>query len=241
MLRSLWPCLLAVAWAHDLALSSDDECSVSATCALNALQVQSDGQFLVEMINKVLAKKLPEINTKVSEGMKSKDPVHVEVKKGPLVMDEISGLSGMHIDAFQATGFKLPSMALAMSGKWTGELKVHAVVEVMGKKVPCDAQLHGVSFKSQEIDMVLQRKPVEIKSFDVKDVEVMIESISVQVHLKMPFLAKMADKLANSKINEAKGKIAEKVAEKMKEIMAKTLNDKVKASLNGMISKMMPR
>ena len=240
MFLSLLPCALALACAHD-ALSSDDECSQSTTCALNALQVQNDGQFLVEMINKVLAKKLPEINSKVSEGMKSKDPVHVEVKKGPLVMDEISGLSGMRIEGFQATGLKLPSMALSMSGDWSSEIKVHGVVEVMGKKIPVDAQLHGVSFKSQEIDMVLKRQPVEIQSFDVKDVEVMIQSISVQVHLQMAFLAKMADKLANKKINEAKGKIAEKVAEKMKEIMAKTLNEKVKASLNGMISKMMPR
>ncbi|CAE7241600.1 unnamed protein product [Symbiodinium natans] len=212
---------------------------VPCMIALASADLAVDASPLMDKLNQALSSKLGDINAKLAAGMKTKDPMMVNVEKGPLHVDKISDLSSLRVESFKVTGFHMPNLAMALSGAWSGDLNVNGFVDALGKKVPVDAALHGVSFKSDEIDMNLKRNPLEIQGFNVKSLEVSIQSITCQVHFAMPALANIVSKLADKKINESKGKIAEKLSEKMKEVLGNTLNEKIKGALNGKLHEMM--
>jgi len=248
MIFFLFASLLARSLAEELSdaisleLAADDECS-DETCALNALQLRSlnlgPTQDMLNKISAAMKAKLPDINEHVAQMMKSKDPMTVHINKGQVNFDKLYGISGLHINSMKADAFHEPNMVLSISGSWSGTLKIVGAADKMGRHVPVDVTLHGVSFYTNSINMQFNQNTLSIDGFHIDTMHVNIGSASVSVHLRIPFFARVISNMASGKVNQAKGQIAGKMADKLKSVLSMVLNAKMKAAINGKIKEKM--
>lgn len=226
------------------ALSADDECAAGfeeAGCALNALQlnVQRGGPSgLLGKINTALQAKVADLNSKLQGILKAKDPMHMNMTKEKMSIQQLSGMGSLMIDSFKATALKMPHVTFAMTAHWGSALGLSGQMSGRKGPAPFDIQMGGVSFETQQIVAVLDADTGAIESFNVTQVKVKLGAPPV-VHVQAGrrFQSMIMGDAIKKKLMEAQAKVTGKIAGKVTQVLSKVFNEKLKDAINKKLEK----
>jgi len=209
-------------------IASFDEGSAGNTSGhsadlLDLLEVSGN---LIEKINKWIASNLDEINAVLGSLLKKKDPMTINLKKGPVKFEQLENIKTCHIGALE--------VKKAIKGKITFGMSLECVdLKIVGtafKKVSIAGKVQQPHFLFDPIVAHLSSSTWTIQNFDVK-VSMNMGPIEVEIAGEK---SKIVEKAVNKILQKRKHQIEEKLAQEM----AKVLNEKLTHMLNQEIQEM---
>jgi len=191
---------------------------------LDLLEVSGN---LIEKINEWIASKLDKINDGLVSLLKKKDPITINLKKGPVKIEQLENIKTCHIGALEVKkAIKGNVITFGMSLECV-DLKI---VGTAFKKVSIAGKVQQPSFLFDPIVAHLDSSTGTIQNFDVK-VSVNMGPTEVEIAGKK---SKIVEKAVNKILQKKKHQIEEKLAQEM----AKVLNEKLTHMLNQEIQEM---
>jgi len=206
-------------------IASFDEGSAGNTSGhsadlLDLLEVSGN---LIEKINEWIASKLDKINDGLVSLLKKKDPITINLKKGPVKIEQLENIKTCHIGALEVKkAIRGNVITLGMSLECV-DLKIVGTALKMSIAV----KLQQPSFLFDPIVAHLNSSTWTMQNFDVK---VSVNMGPTEVESK----SKIVEKAVNKILQEKKHQIEEKLAQEM----AKVLNEKLTHMLNQEIQEM---
>jgi len=210
-------------------IASFDEGSAGNTSghSANLLDLLEVSGNLIEKINEWIASKLDKINAGLVSFLKKKDPMTINLKKGPVKFEQLENIKTCHIGALEVKkAIKGNVITFGMSLECV-DLKI---VGTAFKKVSIAGKVQQPHFLFDPIVAHLSSSTWTIQNFDVK-VSMNMGPTEVEI---AGGKSKLAEKAVNKILQQKKNQIEEKLAQKM----AKVLNEKLTHMLNQEIQEM---
>jgi len=216
-------------------IASFDEGSAGNTSGhsadlLDLLEVSGN---LIEKINEWIASNLDKINAGLVSLLQKKDPMTINLKKGPVKFEQLENIKTCHIGALEVKkAIKGNVITFGMSLECV-DLKI---VGTAFKKVSIAGKVQQPRFLFDPIVAHLDSSTGTIQNFDVKVSVNMgpteVEIAGVTRYLPPGDKSKTFKKAVNKILQKKKNKMEKKLAQEIQDTMAKALDEKLKPFLN---------